>query len=75
MPTYRPPHELYQTYMRFVNRGQYGFAIWRTTLRCVTYATRNWPECYSRLTRLDLRAIYECLSAIPSLPDNPNPGP
>jgi len=30
---------------------------------------------YGKLTRLDLRAIYEYLSAIPSLPDNPNPGP
>lgn len=30
---------------------------------------------YGNLTRTDLRAIYEYLSAIPSLPDNPNPGP
>src|SRR5262245_51831916 len=30
---------------------------------------------YGKLTRLDLRAIYEYLSAIPSLPNNPNPGP
>ena len=30
---------------------------------------------YGKLTRLDLRAIYEYLSAFPSLPDNPNPGP
>jgi hypothetical protein len=30
---------------------------------------------YGNLTRMDLRAIYEYLSAIPSLPDNPNPGP
>jgi hypothetical protein len=30
---------------------------------------------YGKLTHLDLRAIYEYLSAIPSLPDNPNPGP
>jgi hypothetical protein len=30
---------------------------------------------YGKLTRLDLRAIYEYLSAIPSLPDNPEPGP
>jgi hypothetical protein len=30
---------------------------------------------YGKLTRLDLRAIYEYLSAIPSLPDNPDPGP
>jgi hypothetical protein len=30
---------------------------------------------YGKMTRLDLRAIYEYLSAIPSLPDNPNPGP
>jgi len=30
---------------------------------------------YGKLTRLDLRAIYEYLSAIPSLPGNPNPGP
>jgi hypothetical protein len=30
---------------------------------------------YGKLTRFDLRAIYEYLSAIPSLPDNPDPGP
>lgn len=30
---------------------------------------------YGKLTRLDLRAMYEYLSAIPSLPDNPEPGP
>jgi hypothetical protein len=30
---------------------------------------------YGKLTRGDLRAIYEYLRAIPSLPDNPNPGP
>ena len=30
---------------------------------------------YGNMTRLDLRAIYEYLSAIPSLPDNPEPGP
>jgi len=32
-----------------------------------------WP-IYQNMTYLDLRAIYEYLSAIPSLPDNPNPG-
>lgn len=30
---------------------------------------------YGKMTRLDLRAIYEYLSAIPSLADNPEPGP
>jgi hypothetical protein len=30
---------------------------------------------YGKMTHLDLRAIYEYLSAIPSLPDNPEPGP
>jgi hypothetical protein len=30
---------------------------------------------YAKMTRFDLRAIYEYLSAIPSLPDNPEPGP
>jgi hypothetical protein len=30
---------------------------------------------YGKMTRLDLRAIYEYLSAIPALPDNPEPGP
>jgi hypothetical protein len=30
---------------------------------------------YGKMTRFDLRAIYEYLSAIPSLPDNPEPGP
>jgi hypothetical protein len=30
---------------------------------------------YGKMMRLDLRAIYEYLSAIPSLPDNPEPGP
>jgi hypothetical protein len=29
---------------------------------------------YGKMTRFDLRAIYEYLSAIPSLPDNPDPG-
>lgn len=33
-----------------------------------------WPV-YSHMTARDLRAIYEYLSAIPSLPDNPDPGP
>jgi hypothetical protein len=33
-----------------------------------------WPV-YSHMTDLDLRAIYEFLRAIPSRPDNPNPGP
>ena len=33
-----------------------------------------WPV-YANLTDYDLRAIYEYLSAIPSRPDNPNPGP
>jgi len=30
---------------------------------------------YGKMTRFDLRAIYEYLSAIPSLPNNPAPGP
>ena len=33
-----------------------------------------WPVI-GKKTDGDLRAIYEYLSAIPSLPDNPNPGP
>jgi hypothetical protein len=33
-----------------------------------------WPA-FSHMTDLDLRAIYEFLSAIPSRPDNPSPGP
>lgn len=33
-----------------------------------------WPV-YGNLTNRDLRAIYEFLRAIPSKPDNPNPGP
>jgi hypothetical protein len=33
-----------------------------------------WPV-YQSLSDLDLRAIYEYLRAIPSRPDNPNPGP
>jgi hypothetical protein len=33
-----------------------------------------WPV-YGKMTDLDLRAIYEYLRAIPSLPNNPNPGP
>ncbi|HXR57648.1 MAG TPA: cytochrome C [Casimicrobiaceae bacterium] len=33
-----------------------------------------WPE-FGKKTDQDLRAIYEYLSAIPSKPDNPNPGP
>lgn len=33
-----------------------------------------WP-IYGNMSDNDLRAIYEYLSAIPSLPDNPNPGP
>ena len=33
-----------------------------------------WPV-YGKQSRLDLRAIYEYLSSIPSLPDNPEPGP
>jgi hypothetical protein len=33
-----------------------------------------WP-LYSKMIGRDLRAIYEYLRAIPSLPDNPNPGP
>ena len=33
-----------------------------------------WPV-YANMTKRDLRAIYEYLSAIPSRPDNPAPGP
>lgn len=33
-----------------------------------------WPE-FGKKTDRDLAAIYEYLSAIPSKPDNPNPGP
>jgi hypothetical protein len=33
-----------------------------------------WPV-YGKKTERDLTAIYEFLRAIPSLPDNPNPGP
>ncbi len=33
-----------------------------------------WPT-FRKMTDRDLRAIYEYLSAIPSRPDNPNPGP
>jgi hypothetical protein len=33
-----------------------------------------WPV-FSHMTDRDLAAIYEYLSSIPSLPDNPNPGP
>jgi hypothetical protein len=33
-----------------------------------------WPT-FGKKTDLDLAAIYEYLRAIPSLPDNPNPGP
>jgi hypothetical protein len=33
-----------------------------------------WPV-YGKMSDRDLRAIYEYLRAIPSLPDNPNPGP
>jgi len=33
-----------------------------------------WPVI-GKKTDNDLRAIYEYLSSIPSLPDNPNPGP
>jgi hypothetical protein len=33
-----------------------------------------WPV-YKNMTDLDLRAIYEYLRAIPSLPDNPKPSP
>jgi hypothetical protein len=30
---------------------------------------------YGKKTDLDLTAIYEFLRAVPSLPNNPNPGP
>ena len=33
-----------------------------------------WPV-YAKMSNRDLRAIYEYLRAIPSRPDNPNPGP
>jgi hypothetical protein len=33
-----------------------------------------WP-LYRWKTDLELKAMYEYLRAIPSLPDNPNPGP
>ncbi len=33
-----------------------------------------WPV-FGDMTNRDLRAIYEYLRAIPSLLDNPNPGP
>ena len=34
----------------------------------------SWP-IFGKMTKQDLRAIYEYLRAIPPLPDNPNPGP
>ena len=39
-----------------------------------TLQVMPWPV-YKNMTDLDLRAIYEYLRAIPSLPDNPNPSP
>jgi hypothetical protein len=33
-----------------------------------------WPA-YAKMRDSDLRAVYAYLTAIPSLPDNPNPGP
>jgi hypothetical protein len=33
-----------------------------------------WPM-FGKMTERDLRAVYEYLRAIPSLPDNPQPGP
>jgi hypothetical protein len=33
-----------------------------------------WPT-YGKMTTRDLYAVYEYLRALPSLPDNPNPGP
>lgn len=33
-----------------------------------------WPV-YGKMTDRDLRAVFEFLRALPSLPDNPNPGP
>jgi hypothetical protein len=35
---------------------------------------KPWPAV-GKMTTRDLYAIYEFLRAIPSLPDNPNPGP
>jgi len=39
-----------------------------------TLQVMPWPV-YKNMTDLDLRAIYEYLRAIPSLPNNPNPSP
>ncbi len=39
-----------------------------------TLQVMPWPV-YRNMTDLDLRAIYEYLRAIPSLPNNPNPSP
>jgi hypothetical protein len=39
-----------------------------------TLQVMPWPV-YKNMTDLDLRAIYEYLRAIPSLPDNPSPSP
>jgi hypothetical protein len=33
-----------------------------------------WPA-FAKKTNQDLKAIHDYLSSIPSLPDNPNPGP
>jgi len=33
-----------------------------------------WPA-FGKMTTRDLYAVYEYLRAIPSLPDNPHPGP
>jgi hypothetical protein len=33
-----------------------------------------WPA-YGKMTTRDLVAVYEYLRALPSLPDNPHPGP
>ena len=59
------------------------FDQFRTTLRTghnpldppgVLLQIMPWPVI-GKKTELDLRAIYEYLRAIPSLPDNPSPGP
>lgn len=41
---------------------------------CTLLQVMPWPV-FGKMVDRDIRAIYEYLRAIPSLPDNPNPGP
>ncbi|HEX2282036.1 MAG TPA: hypothetical protein VHG52_09785, partial [Thermomicrobiales bacterium] len=63
------------TFEQFLKEMRYGIDLDRKHPEISPLLQMMPWSVYSNMTDRDLRAIYEYLSAIPSLPDNPNPRP